>query len=589
MVQSTPMDYSAMFRVLLEKRGLSSDAEIDSFLAPNYGRDVFPASLLPNMERAVARLLLAIERQERIAVYADFDCDGIPGAVIMRDTLAKVGHENIEVYIPHRDREGYGFHASAVEELAARGAGLIVTVDVGASAREAARRARALGVDVIVTDHHELPDALPDVAALVHPRLVAEAAAYPHGDLCGAAVAWKLSCALLEEGRKRGLARFTAVPEGWEKWLLDMVALATIADLVPLTGENRALVHYGLTVFRKSPRPGVRALCAEARVRQSEVTEDDIGYSIAPRINAASRMDEPELAFRILSTRDAREADALAARLGELNASRKGSVASIVREARRRARARYGGGEQIVVLGDSAWKPALLGLAAGTLLEDGRRISARSAGHAEEQWAGRRVVCMWGRDARGNLKGSCRSDGSVSVVELFSRASGALVEYGGHARSGGFSVSHEEVHALPEVFARAAEEAAQAAQAADAALSAADSDTLEVRLGDVSAALFSELSRLAPFGIGNPKPVFNIRGALVEEVRRFGREKNHTEVVLSCSDTGARCRAFQFFKSPADFSVEPVPRTRVSLFGTIERDSYRGGVAVRIVDMYPLS
>ena len=552
------MEVSELVRSLLAKRGVESADDIAAFLNPEYGLHTHDPFLLEGMDVAVARLLLAIAQNERIAVYADFDCDGIPGAAVLSDFFRKIKYENFEVYLPHRDREGYGFHTAAIAELAKREVKLIVTVDVGTTAIEAVAFAKEKGVDVIVTDHHEIPGALPEAVAVLNPKL----GSYPFPHLCGAAVAFKLAQAALSAGKRRGLPAFTAIPDGWEKWLLDMVAIATVADMVPLVGENRVLTHWGLQVLRKSPRAGISALCNAVRIRKADITEDDIGFSIAPRVNAASRMEEPDLALRLLTTQDSDEAEQLAAHLEKLNASRKGVVGGIVREAKKHMTARFPLEERVVVLGNPEWKPALLGLAANSLMND------RGG-----------VVCLWGRDANGKLKGSCRSDGAVSVVDLFVNAGDALEEYGGHAASGGFSVSHESVHTLHEKFARAIQGLERAA------LSDRQEPDAHIILSEVAWPVFKEVSVLAPFGAGNPKPLFRISGVTVSSLRRFGKEKNHVEVQLVCHETGFSLRAFDFFRAPEDFSTTPAEGLAVAVLGTIERDTYRGGLTFRLVDI----
>jgi len=552
------MEISDLVRTLLFRRGIETPEGIAAFLNPDYERDTHDPFLFADMDRASARIILAIEQGERIAVYADFDCDGIPGAALLSDVFKKIGYANIEVYLPHRDREGYGFHESAITVLANRGVSLIITVDVGTTAIAACAHAKSLGIDVIVTDHHEILGALPD-AIVINPKR----APYPFPHLCGAGVAFKLAQALLREGKRRSIPQFTGIADGWEKWLLDLVAIATVADIVPLFGENRALVFWGLQVLRKSPRLGIVALCNQLRLTRATITEDDIAFSFAPRINAASRMDDPELALRLLTTDSREEAERIAARLEELNASRKGVVGSIVREAKRRAKARFTEGDRVAVLGDPEWKPALLGLAANSLMEE------RGG-----------VVCLWGRDATGRLKGSCRSDGSISVVELFSKSGIALEEYGGHAASGGFSVSAETVHTLQESLACAAEDCT-----ASAPKESGEPDA-RITLREVSWPLYDQLSQLAPFGAGNAKPLLHL-SARIAAVKRFGKEKNHVELSLVCRDTGFSCRAFQFFKAPEDFSHVPVPGGDVSLLATLERDAFRGParVALRVQDV----
>ena len=563
------MEISELVRTLLVKRGIIDPKETEDFLNPDYDLHTHDPFLLEGMERAVSRMLAAIAQGDRIAIYADFDCDGIPGAAVLSDFLKKIRHENFEVYLPHRDREGYGFHKEAVTQLAERGTSLIITVDVGTTAVESVKHAKELGIDVIITDHHEIPLAggrtLPDAYAVLNPKLGPPAGGYPFRDLCGAAMAFKLAQAVLIEGKRREIPSFTSVPLGWEKWLLDLVAIATIADMVPLSGENRALVLFGLKVLRKTQRPGLLALFNRLRVRSADITEDDIGFLIAPRVNAASRMGEPDLALRLLTTQDPNEAEVLAANLDRLNTRRKGVVSGVVRQAKKNVRERFSQHERVVVLGNPDWRPAILGLAANSIMEE------RGG-----------VVCLWGRDVNGNLKGSCRSDGSVSIAELFANSGEALTEYGGHAHSGGFSVSHENVHTLGEVLAKAASlltvtESRKGKETYDALAS----------LSEISPILFKEVSRLAPFGVGNPKPVFQVRDVVITDMRRFGRDEAHIELRLECRRTGVRARAFDFFRSPEGFTHTPASGAEAKILATIERDSFRGGLALRLMDVLP--
>ncbi|HEY4516595.1 MAG TPA: single-stranded-DNA-specific exonuclease RecJ [Candidatus Paceibacterota bacterium] len=557
------MEVSDLLRSLLTKRGIESDEHIAAFLNPSFDEHLQDPMLLSDMEKALERFFSALERQERIALYTDYDCDGIAGAVVLSDFLKKIRYENFEVYLPHRDIEGYGFHASAVKELAARGAKLIITADVGINGVAATRAASDAGVDVIITDHHEAMGEIPKAVAVVNPKLNR----YPFPHLCGAAVAFKFVQAALAEGKRRKRQEFLAIPEGWEKWLLDVVALATIADMVSMTGENRVLVHWGLQVLRKSPRPGIIALCASARISQRAITEDDIGFSLAPRLNAASRMDHPDLAFQLLTTRSRAEAESLAHQLEQLNNQRKGVVASIVKQAKKRARERFGIGTPVTVLGDTAWKPALLGLAANSVM--GERGG---------------VVCLWGRDASGALKGSCRSDGKVSLVDLFANAPDVFEQYGGHANAGGFTVASQRVHTLHEDLYLAASNAARKIPNVDGSKAAFDA---ALPLSEISSRLLADISRLSPFGVGNTKPVFLVAGTTIGRVKRFGREQNHVEVILECQTSGTSIRAFEFFKGPEQFTHPPVSGGAVNVLATLQQDAFRGGLALRIVDVLP--
>ena len=274
-------------------------------------------------------------------------------------------------------------------------------------------------------------------------------------------------------------------------------------------------------------------------------------------------MDEPDLALKLLTTHDPAEADALAAQLESLNTKRKGQSGAIVREAKRRVRDRFRKEESVVVLGNPEWKPALLGLAANSVVEE------RGG-----------VVCLWGRDALGRLKGSCRSDGSLSVVELFSSAKDAVEEFGGHAKSGGFSVSHDRVHELQEKLTIAA------AVCTTTVLQETRQYDTRITLSEISRKLFNDICRLAPFGIENPKPVFLIEKATVAAVRTFGKEKNHVEVVLD-GDCSAPVRGFDFFRKTEQFSFIPQVGSQAKVLATIERDSFRGGLALRLVDILP--
>lgn len=552
---------SDLLRTLLKNRGVEAENHIAAFLNPNYDEHLHSPSLLGGMQSATDRLLRAIEANERIAVYADFDSDGIPGGALLFHFFVRIGFSNFEVYIPHRDLEGYGFHREAIDALAEKGTSLIITVDVGITASEEVLYAKEKGIDTIVTDHHEISGPVPMGVSVVNPKL----GGYPFRDLCGAAVAFKLVQATLEKGRARGMSEISAVPLGWEKWLLDLVAIATIADMVPLVGENRVLARFGLEVLRKSRRPGVIALCSRLRLRKSELTEDDVAFSIAPRINAASRMDDPDLAFRLLTTRDELEAERLVLELERLNARRRTMVAAIVREAKRRVRERPASGK-VIVLGSTEWKPALLGLAANSIVEE------RGG-----------VVCLWGRDARGRLKGSCRSDGSLSIVELFQRADGAVIQFGGHKASGGFSLSVEQVDTLQDRLEAAAGPIERSEEAQH------PQEDIRVSISEVTHALYRELSLLAPFGVGNPKPVFLVTGGVVSSVRTFGRDRTHVELLLSCKDTGARARAFDFFRTPESFTAKPSPGSLACLRATIEKDSWAGAnaLALRLVDVLP--
>ena len=310
-------------------------------------------------------------------------------------------------------------NVSAIEKFAAGGVKLVITVDNGITNVTEVNRANELGVDVIITDHHIPQKVLPKAYAILNSKQ--EDDGYPFDMLCGAGVAFKLAQALLLRGGFN-------VPNGWDKWLLDMAGLSTIADMVPLHGENRTLAHFGLKVLRISSRPGLMKLLSRARVNQGSLSEEDVGFTIAPRINAASRMGEPIYGFRLLAEKDDSVAGAHAEYLEERNNERKRAVESMMRGVDKMMK--DDDGVSVIVVGDKSWLPGVVGLAAS-------RITERY----------KRPTFVWGAAGLGEIKGSCRSDGRVNIVELMTAAGGGNLfsAMGGHALAGGFSVDEKNL------------------------------------------------------------------------------------------------------------------------------------------------
>lgn len=538
---------SPRIRSILERRGITDDTSIEVYLHPDFLRDSHNPLLLSDSSKAAERVLRAVRSEEKIAVYADFDCDGIPAAVVMHDLFKLLKHSNTIFYIPDRDAEGFGFHAHAIDTLHAQGVTLIVTVDVGAASPETTKHAQSLGIDVIVTDHHEFSETSPAFAC-IHPRL----GGYPFPHLCGAGVAFKFAQAVIQYGVSAGEPRCVAIVPGMEKWMLDMVALATVADMVPLVGENRCLVHFGVQVLRKSRRPGVLALCKIGRISQSTITEDDIGFAIAPRVNAASRMSSPHIAFQLFTTSDSAEAERLARELDALNTKRKALTASITKQIKKRLNA-MSEIPAVIVLGASEYKPALLGSVATSLVQTYKR-----------------PVCLWGREQTGILKGSARTDGSVSVITLLQGAGDVLLHSGGHEGAGGFAIDATQ---LPELERRLCESYTKHAK--ENGTSQKHTHEL-LNMHDITQALVRELDMLRPFGEGNPKPLWGVFGR-AETVRAFGKDMNHTEIVLT-HENGTRLRTYQFFKTPEDFDTPLIADTTVGLIGTLERNMFKGSL-----------
>lgn len=543
--------YSPLLTQLFYNRGVTTKEAADVFLSPNYDTGRHDPFLMTDMDRAVERILRAVRDNERIAIWSDYDCDGIPGGVLLHDFFRAINFQNFENYIPHRNDEGYGMNIGGLEELISRGAKIIITVDCGIVDHESIQWATEKGVDVIVTDHHELGATLPPAFAVLNPK---RDDSYPFQGLCGSGVAWKLVEGLLLRGN-------FDLPKGTEKWLLDVVGLATLADMVPLVGENRVLAHYGMTVLRKTRRPGLQELFRTLRMNPKDLSEDDVGFMIAPRINAASRMGVPMDAFRML-TAEAGDAPQLAKHLDHINNERKGVVAAMVKDIRKKLALRTEL-ESVIVVGDTEWRPSLVGLAANTLVEEHKR-----------------PVFVWGRDGREVIKGSCRSDGSVSVVSLMHEVKDALIEYGGHHASGGFSVRHEHIHTFGSRLTTAYEKVRT--------LEVPEEEVLidyDLTLGDVTDSLMRDLSRLSPFGEGNQKPLFRFHAVVPREVSTFGKGKEHTKLLFE-REWGT-LEAISFFKTPDSFSVPLKAGEPLSLIAHIEKSFFggRSQLRLRIVDV----
>jgi single-stranded-DNA-specific exonuclease len=554
-VRKNLASYNDSVAHLLFHRGLDSEEKAKDFMNPDFNKHVYDPFLYLNMEKAVLRLRQAVLNKEMICVWADYDADGIPGATLMHDFLEKIG-ANFFIYIPDRHHEGFGLNSEGVEECASRGTKLMITVDCGIADVEEVSHANSLGIEVIITDHHEPHDIVPDAYAVIDARQ--KECTYPDKNLCGAAVAWKLASAYLKK-----FGGEHAITLGWEKWLLDMVGIATLSDMVPLIGENRALAKYGILVLRKSTRPGLRALLSLAGTKQKNISEDDVGFSITPRINAASRMGVPRDAYELLSTKDESTAINSAKKLDKINKERRTTVALLSKDARKHlANGRFDD-KSVIVTGDPSWRPSLLGLVANTFAEEFEK-----------------PVFLWGRDGDGIIKGSCRTGGGKSVLEIMRLAPAhAFLAYGGHMASGGFEVANDSIHALPDLL----HESANLIKIEETEGLVVDT---EMNIDDISWKLFEELAALSPFGVSNKKPVFAFVRAVPTKVGTFGKEGNHIKLDFSHKSLGT-IGAISFHATPDSFSVKPEVGKPVTLIGNIESNSfgYKKELRLRIIDI----
>ncbi|MBY0473254.1 DHH family phosphoesterase [Patescibacteria group bacterium] len=558
---------------LLNARGVEQEAQ-ERFLQPDFERDSHDPFLLPDMEKAVERILRAKKDGETVVVWSDYDADGLPAGVMLTQFLRDIGL-NVIHHIPHRNNEGFGLNKKGIEELSKQGVKVMITADCGTTDAEQIAFANELGIDTIVTDHHMVPasaektlssaagqqgDASESVfsapLALINPKRLDSA--YPFDGLCGAGVAWKLVQGILKKNRPEGYA------DGREKWFLDLVGIATLSDMVPLVDENRMLAHFGLTVMRRARRPGLSALLKLLKIKPQTLTEDDVGFMISPRINAASRMGNPLTAARLLAA-EGEEAASLARELQALNDERKTVVATTVKEANKRLAEATP--SSVIVMGSPNWRPGILGLVASSLVETHQK-----------------PVFLWGREeglpreSEGFLRGSCRSDGVANVVDCMRLAheEDLFVDFGGHHGAGGFSLTQERVHELHTRLE-------QAYESLRSEISAAVEVQIdrELDLAELPHAL-KGVQKLAPFGVGNTKPLFILPNVTISNIKLFGKTQNHLGLTLVKNT--ARTEAIAFFSTPESFKKPIAKDMKADIVGHVELD-WRGQPRVRIVDI----
>ncbi|OGI67908.1 single-stranded-DNA-specific exonuclease RecJ [Candidatus Nomurabacteria bacterium RIFCSPHIGHO2_01_FULL_42_15] len=563
--------YGELLRELLEKRGITDENQAEIFLNPDYRRDFHDPFLMRDMEKACVRLYEAIDNEEKIVIYADYDCDGIPGAVILNDLFKLINYKNYEVYIPQRNSEGYGLNLEAIKQFADSNVKLLITIDLGITAVAEIAQAEVDGIDVIITDHHLPQPELPKAYAILNPKVDGYPEKMParttvqSGGLCGAGVMFKFV-----QGFLKKYGEFYKIRNGAEKWMLDMAGLATLSDMVPLTGENRAIAYYGMKVFKKSPRPGLQKLLAKMNIDQKHISEDDIGFMVTPRLNAASRMDDPMRAFELLATDDEGEAGVLADHLSKINDERKNIVKGIMREINIKFEKRgKNNDKEVIVIGNPNWRVGILGLVAGKISDEYNK-----------------PVFVWGKDENDCIKGSCRSDGSVSVVELMTETREFFLDFGGHELAGGFTVHNDKIHFLEEALSvnfRKITTTASSTSPLTRGRGEGVSFDLKLSLSDINMKNWRELEKLSPFGLGNPKPVFLFSDVKIENIKKFGKNGSGEHLEITFSDSGkARVKAVSFFSGIDSFKNKLEQGLNANLLATFDLSRFRGREELRL-------
>lgn len=558
---------------LLFHRGITEPDKALEFLNPDYERDIQDPFLLKDAEKAAGRIIKALKNNQRIAIYSDYDADGIPAAVMFNDFFNRLNYKNYSIYIPHRHNEGFGLNVEAVEQLAKGDVKLIVTVDCGISDVIPVQKANELGIEVIITDHHEPPEKLPSAYAIVdHKQLDCN---YPDKNLCGSAVGFKLIQAIIKKAKIENYN--LEIKLGHEKWLLDMVGIATLSDMVPLIGENRIFAKYGLSVLRKSQRKGLIKLLSKLKMAQEHLTEDDIAFMITPRINAASRMGVPMDAFKLLTADNEIDAKKYADHLDEINNERKGIVASLVKEIKKNIKERYGENNipSVIVMGNPDWRPSLLGLAANSCAEEFDR-----------------PVFLWGRDGDNIIKGSCRSEGKNNIVEIMRQApENSFLQFGGHKHSGGFVLTNESAFFIEQKLIEAADLIIKKKISNSKNNKLVDSENnddfidMELKLDQVDWKLQQEIEILSPFGMSNKKPLFLFKKIVPNSVRIFGKTKEHIEIIFK--KKFGNISAISFFGVSSDWADKVKENSSIDLVASIEKSMFRGRkeLRLRVVDI----
>lgn len=542
---------AALLAALLARRGHTAAAEIEAFLNPS------PATLgdprcMADLGRAITRLALARERGERIAVWGDYDVDGLTSTALLCRALGGMGFD-VRPHIPHRARDGYGLNIAGIDDLAADGVTLLISVDCGISDRAQVAHARSLGVETIVLDHHTVPPEMPEAAAVVNPRR--GDCDYPCKDLAAVGVAYTLVRGLVGAGfHLRG---------AWDENeadlldLLELAALGTVADVAPLRGENRTIVAWGLDSLRHTGHPGLRALCAVAGLDPARLTSWDIGHALGPRLNAAGRIADPTPALRLLLCDDADEALALAQELDRLNRERQRELGRVLEEATARVEADGAPDESrpILQIAGVGWTAGIVGLVAGRL---------------SERYGRPAIVLEQGADFS---RGSARSIDGFNLVEALADCADLLDHYGGHARAAGLTVANGKLEELRERLLTLA----RARLTADDLRPSLAVD-VDLALGDLTYATVETIDQLAPFGHGNPEPLILLRDVTARWPRTSGDGKHlfFTAVAQAGRPVPASTRCVAFGQGARCPELKRAQQGRIDLVGTLRREWWQG-------------
>ena len=511
-----------LFERILTARGLATQAAREAFLQPDYTAVKHDPFLLPDMEKAVARLKQAREQCEKIVIYGDYDIDGLSATALLLDAFGKFGFEDVDAFIPNRFVEGYGMTMGAVDKVRDMGADLIVTVDTGSLCHAEIAYAKSLGIDTVVTDHHNVAETPPPSVAAVNPKFSGHT--YPFRDLCGAGVAFKLVQALQTE--------LEGLPDGYEKWLLDLVALGTVCDIVTLADENRANVYWGLEVLKKQQRPGLKALMAVAGVEPEQVNARHLGFGLGPRMNAAGRLETAQHALDMLTACDGLAALEASEKLEELNTKRRSIQDAIFEEAC--VQAEQLADDRVLVVSSDGWNHGVIGIVASKLVEKYKKPVFIIGERGEE------------------ATGSARSFGDFSAADAMRAADDIIIKGGGHGAAAGVTLETEKI----SDFRRRVNDFYDSLQLTNQERYLLPKADVEIDdFSEINEELVENLAKMEPFGNGNPEPVVKITTASVLNARRMGADGQHVKLALR--DKNGKVLQVLAFNAPEEFFREP--------------------------------
>ena len=539
--------YPALLSAVLASRGAAAPEEIVPILERERQLSYSPM-LMRDMDKAVSRISQALSRGEKIAVFGDYDVDGITATVLVVDYLRRRGAD-CEFYIPRRIEEGYGLGCDALRTLHDRGVTLVITVDCGITGVEEARFARELGMDLVITDHHECKETLPDAAAVVDPRR--PDCPYPFKHLAGVGVALKLVLALGGQKEDAIFARYCT-----------LAAIGTVADVMRMSDENRTIVCRGLEAISNADFLGLRALLKETGFLDKEITSIQIGFVLAPRINAAGRMGEAELAANLLLTDDSAQAERMARELCDLNRERQTVEQEIFAQAVDQIETLPAGERSALVLSSEVWHQGVVGIVASRLSE---KYSCPSF-----------MIHL----QNGMGKGSCRSYGGFNLFSALESCSDLLVDFGGHALAAGFNIRQEDIPAFRQRMNRCVRDYCNG----EAPVSSLEVDVVLRHPEAVTLEEVEELSRLEPYGAGNNRPVFVLMGAKVESLQSVGQNRH---MKLRLSKGTCHFDAIFFSVTPEECGVSAGSRVDAAFYLQINEFRGNSSVQLQMIDLRP--